>query len=431
MPTDELSRYLQSLEREDHYRLDCVVKESPYEITQCVYLRADDGSEQGPFIRKLISRDSQLGSAYERLFAAYQSGQHFTHIPRLFECYNSDDATVVVMEYIEGPTLADVVYESNPSVQLAAQLFGGICDAVHELHTQFDPPIIHRDLKPSNIIIRNNIPVIIDFGIAREYNTEAETDTTIFGTRAYAPPEQFGYGQTTTRSDVYALGMLLYFMLVEKTPTSKIVQNGFVDPGIPDALRQVIVHATAFDPQKRYGSAAELKKAFASALMHQRVPAPVPDHNQEVEQAARVVVATMNQTAQPSAPPAPLESEQHINAQQAPNSISPTQGRARNRAIAVFYLLLVGNSIYDAFVTPERYADYPTVYRWYFALVAMPITLTILAYLAMNKQRLRTLFPVLKNFTGAKEKLTLIALFFIVCLGLVIVGNLTGYSSTP
>lgn len=229
--SDDLAQYLDSLQREERYRVEKVLKASAYETTQRVWLMKEDGSEDGPFIRKFIKREMGLGIAYERIFEAQRSGCVFEHLPRVFECYPRDDELVVVMEFVEGETLQDLIYRLDPSIDLARVVFPLLCDAVCELHEKFDPPLIHRDLKPSNIIVsvdenpgssagdvrvsfggaRACNVTIIDFGIAREVRVGAETDTAHFGTRDFAPPEQYGYGQTTASSDVYALGMLLFF----------------------------------------------------------------------------------------------------------------------------------------------------------------------------------------------------------------------------
>ena len=216
METDELAQYLNSLHREDCYRVDAVLKESAFETTQRVYFVGSNGAENGPFIRKFIARESGLGSAYERIYAAQEAGRRFKHIPRVLECYQHGDQLAVVMEYVQGETLQDYVYREDPSPELAHAVFPALCDAVSELHDDFAPSIIHRDLKPSNIILSEGNLTIIDFGISREFKDDASADTTQFGTRAFAPPEQFGYGQTTVRSDVYALGMLLYFALQKR-----------------------------------------------------------------------------------------------------------------------------------------------------------------------------------------------------------------------
>lgn len=265
MVDDELAQHLNSLEREAHFRVAEVLKESPFETTEKVFLPTDTG-EQGPFIRKYIAHEAGLGDAYRRIYDAQRAGKQFVYVPRVYECYDKDDALVVVMEYIQGETLADVVSRCDPSPQLAADVFPWLCNAVIELHEGFDTPLIHRDLKPSNIILSQDRLSIIDFGIARSYKEEAKTDTMQFGTRAYAPPEQFGYKQTDERSDVYALGMLLYFCLVEKTPDDKVWTEGFFVEEIPSPMRTIILRATEFDPGNRYGSVRELKGAFLDAM---------------------------------------------------------------------------------------------------------------------------------------------------------------------
>lgn len=266
MEHDELSEFLDALQREECYRVDEVLKESPYEVTQKVSFLGANGAEQGPFIRKFIKREAGLGSVYERLYEAQREGRRFKHLPGILECYARGDELVVVMEYARGETLQDLVYRVDPSPELARSVFPTLCDAVSELHEGFDPPIIHRDLKPSNVILSQGGCTIIDFGIAREFKDGADTDTAHFGTRAFAPPEQFGFGQTTVRSDVYALGMLLYFCLTEVIPDANDRASWYEDRRIPKHMRGVIAKATAFDPNQRYARASELKAAFYEAI---------------------------------------------------------------------------------------------------------------------------------------------------------------------
>lgn len=262
---DELAEHLDALARDDCYRVDAVLKDGALETTQRVYFVGANGAEQGPYVRKYLDSDAGLGTAYERMWKAQRAGRRFLHLPRIVDCYAAGEKRAVVMEYVRGETLADVLYRCDPSVALACDVFPRLCEAVAELHEGFDPPIIHRDLKPSNIMLSKDSLTIIDFGISRTFDDAADEDTRHFGTRAYAPPEQFGYGQTDVRSDVYALGMLLYFCLTEKTPDAKARRGGFRDPRIPEAFRRIVVHATAFDPAQRYASVTELRDAFLAA----------------------------------------------------------------------------------------------------------------------------------------------------------------------
>lgn len=145
------------------------------------------------------------------------------------------DELDVVMEYVEGETLEALVGRLGATPDYACGLYPVLCKAVGELHAGFaaagEPgvPVIHRDLKPSNIIVSGvryaadagmtfSSLVIIDLGIARVWRDGADADTVKFGTRSYAPPEQFGFGQTSVRSDIYALGALLFFCLTGTDP---------------------------------------------------------------------------------------------------------------------------------------------------------------------------------------------------------------------
>ena len=202
--SDELAEHLDSLARDGCYRVDaCSSAAPPKPPSACTSWR--DGSEQGPYVRKYLEGEG-LGAAYERIWKAQRAGRRFLHLPSVLECYTVGERRIVVMEHVRGETLAEAVYRRDPSVALAREVFPPLCDAVSELHEGFDPPLIHRDLKPSNVMLAPGGLALIDFGIAPSFNEGAETDTRHLGTRAYAPPEQFGFGQTDERSDVYAWG---------------------------------------------------------------------------------------------------------------------------------------------------------------------------------------------------------------------------------
>lgn len=191
---ESLQQHLESLVRDECYRVDAVLKERHLERTERVFFVGANGAEQGPYVRKAFEAESGLGSAYGRVLSAQRRGMRFLHLPRIIDCYSLGEQDAVVMEFVPGRTLADELYETGPSLDAAKRLFPGICDAIAELHGRFDPPLIHRDIKPSNFMVEGDTVLVIDLGIARTFDKDAVCDTSHFGTRAYAPPEQFGYG---------------------------------------------------------------------------------------------------------------------------------------------------------------------------------------------------------------------------------------------
>lgn len=262
---DELSAFLLLIESDSHYRVDEVMKESASEVTEKVTFVADNHVERGPFIRKYLKPGPGVGLAYAAIHQAQEQGAYLPHLPRICAVYQLKDELVVVMEYLQGETLQDVVFRCGPSFRLAQEVFPRACEAVRELHERFNPPLIHRDLKPANIVLSNGEVFLIDFGIARAYRSGSASDTSHLGTRAYAPPEQYGFGQTDARSDVYALGMVLYYCLTGRTAEVADRESAFAHPLVPEEYRSIIERACAFDPRNRYGSVEDLQRAFALA----------------------------------------------------------------------------------------------------------------------------------------------------------------------
>lgn len=141
-------------------------------------------------------------------------------LPRIVDIIDNGRTIYVVMDYIEGESLDKILVENG--VQPEELVIGWakqLCDALSYLHSQ-KPPIIYRDMKPANVMLKpeGNIK-IIDFGIAREYKEQSLADTTVLGTKGYAPPEQYS-GQTDIRSDIYALGMTMHHLLTGIDPRS-------------------------------------------------------------------------------------------------------------------------------------------------------------------------------------------------------------------
>ena len=105
-----------------------------------------------------------------------KAGKRFMHLPRIMECGVDGDDRVVIMEYVAGKTLDELVDDPGYTDESAAVIAVLLCDAVMELHECFDPPMIHRDLKPANVIISSSTLTLIDLGIARTFDKDATTD---------------------------------------------------------------------------------------------------------------------------------------------------------------------------------------------------------------------------------------------------------------
>ncbi len=179
-------------------------------------------------------------------------------LPRFFNSYQNEEMFCTVREYIDGEPLNEYAAERKMSLGEIVSLCGEVCGILEALHSHV-PALIHRDIKPENIIIRpGGAPVLIDFDIARAYREDTGRDTVCFGTRGYAPPEQYGFGQTDARADIYALGVLLRFLVTRSTEDNPNVN---VDKGI----QRVIDTCTAFSPGDRYACVLDVKRALERA----------------------------------------------------------------------------------------------------------------------------------------------------------------------
>ena len=187
--------------------------------------------------------------------------------------------SVIIQEFIRGVRLSQIIKHSG-SVQPEKVIEVGIalCNAVEPLHEHSPNPLIHRDIKPDNIILTDDGTVkLVDFGAMREFRKNAERDTVYVGTPGYASPEQFGFGQTDTRADIYALGMTLKHMITGEIPergnTDKIINSN-------RHLAKIINKAVEFDPDKRYSSVRELKQDLLAVNNPGVYKQPRPNMNQ-------------------------------------------------------------------------------------------------------------------------------------------------------
>lgn len=273
---DALARELESV-TPDPWAVVRTISDSTGQTTQLV--RRAAGDETFIYVRKVFDATSNLGLAYAQLQEAQGEGHGLAHLPRVIEVTREDDSAAVVTELVDGPTLESFLAERGPSPDTALEVGLQLCDAMCELHEGLGQPVIHRDIKPSNIVMAPDRLVLIDLGIARVWHEGSERDTRCLGTPGYAPPEQFGYSQTTVQSDIYAAAMVVAYACTGATPSQALRESGFDHPAIPANLRPVLVRATQLDPAVRYASAREMAQALSEArpsdvAAGQEAPAP-------------------------------------------------------------------------------------------------------------------------------------------------------------
>ena len=236
---------------DDVYRVERVLARGAGGVTELVTI---DGA--GPFVRKKIPNrlaNQGVWSLIESCGCA--------RLPKVEATYSLPDQFVVVYDFVPGQTLEELVVAKKRLVpEEAASLAADICEAAAALHSR---GVVHRDLSPRNVIVAADGAHLIDLGIARMRVEGASRDTTSLGTRGFASPEQYGFAQTDARSDVYAIGKLLGYMITGLQPDGDEYERALGDADATDSrLAEVVARACAFEPSSRYQSAAEMARAL-------------------------------------------------------------------------------------------------------------------------------------------------------------------------
>jgi serine/threonine-protein kinase len=243
-------------------------------------------------LRQDLARDPSFQVRFRREAQAAASLNH----PAIVAVYDTgEDRTTtgatpyIVMEYVEGDTLRDVLRREGPlSPERAMALAADICGALDFSHRN---GIVHRDVKPGNVMITPQGTVkVMDFGIARAVSDSAATMTStaaVIGTAQYLSPEQARGEGVDARSDVYSMGCMLYELVTGAppftgdSPVSVAYQHVREDPRLPSSINgdipaeldAILLKAMSKNPANRYQSAADMRNDLLRALAGQRVEA--------------------------------------------------------------------------------------------------------------------------------------------------------------
>jgi eukaryotic-like serine/threonine-protein kinase len=265
---------LHSDDQLDHYRIDSLVARSGMaSIFRATDLRTGrqvaiklphPEMESDPLLFDRFRREEEIGKAMDH--------------PAVMKVFADQDRSRIymVMEWVEGRLLRQVLGQSRKlPPERAVRIAIGICEALDYIHSH---GVVHRDLKPENIMVDPEDRVkLIDFGIAGQAGARRLTFaklTAVMGTPDYISPEQVKGKRGDGRSDIYAMGVMLYEMLTGKTPflgpnpfaimNERLLNNPVppreIDPTISPQLQEIIYRALERDPKNRYASAREMAK---------------------------------------------------------------------------------------------------------------------------------------------------------------------------
>jgi serine/threonine-protein kinase len=223
--------------------------------------------------------DAQFVARFRREAQSAAALNH-PNIVGVFDTGSQGDVHYIVMEYVEGRTLRDVIRNEGPLLpQRAAEIADAVAKALEPAH---QAGMVHRDIKPGNIMLTSDGEVkVMDFGIARTSTGDTLTQTAaVLGTASYLSPEQAQGQSVDARSDIYSLGCVLYEMVAGRAPFTgdspvaiayrhvrdDPVGPSRINPDVPSDLEAVILKAMAKNPANRYQTAAELRQDLGRLL---------------------------------------------------------------------------------------------------------------------------------------------------------------------
>jgi serine/threonine-protein kinase len=275
--THTLVSKLEPGDRLDHYRIEAVVAQSGMSV---LYRAIDLQGGKRVAIKLPLEAMESDPVLIERFRREQQIGQELDH-PGIVKTYDGEERcrTYMVIEWVEGTLLRSILNQGCKNqlcklpIDRAVTITLGICDALDYMHKH---GVVHRDLKPENIMVLDGDRIkLIDFGIAMKEDARRLTFTNMtatLGTPDYISPEQVKGQRGDQRSDIYALGVMLYEMLTGQVPfrgpnpfavmNERVLNDPKparkVNPAISPELQEILNRALERDPRHRYATASEM-----------------------------------------------------------------------------------------------------------------------------------------------------------------------------
>ncbi|MGO4887829.1 Stk1 family PASTA domain-containing Ser/Thr kinase [Anaerobacillus sp. MEB173] len=324
-------------------------------------------------LRPQFSDDDEFIKRFHREAQAATSLSH-PNIVNIFDVGEEDNLYFIVMEYVEGPTLKQLIQQKGSlPLEDIVHIMSQIASAISHAHAN---QIIHRDIKPHNILIsRDGDAKVTDFGIARAMTSATITHTnSVMGTVHYLSPEQARGGLVNTKSDIYSLGIVLYEMVTGKVPfsgdsavsiaikhlQSEIPSPKFIHPELPQSIENIILKATAKDPFHRYESAIEMEQDLQTALDPERINEAkfiIPNDDEEATKAIPIIKEEMFENDEETKVITPSLSETKEN-QKETNKQTPVPKNKKKKLFSTLFIilfLLIGSVVAAFIIMPKLF----------------------------------------------------------------------------
>ena len=318
-----------------------------------VYLGVDPSIGREVAIKTILPAAAQGGEAKERFAREARAAGVLNHpnLVTIYEFGEDQGVLYIAMEYVKGHDLEELLQDHSLTRSESLEVLAQVCDGLGFAHRQ---QIVHRDIKPTNVRVQRDgrrlHAKVMDFGVAKISNSDMTATGMVMGTVSYMAPESIRFGKPDPRSDLFAVGVMLYESLSGRKPFSgdttptvlyKIV-NEPPDPieteklqGISPAIRTVLDRALCKNPEERYQTAEDLAKALRAAKD--------PSWMGQIDEAT-----TLMQASAPTAPARALPANTTLQAPAAPPVVAPEPrpaprrtGRGKGLGIGVAALALV------------------------------------------------------------------------------------------